>query len=138
MKKDQGSSILEVLIAIMILAFAGTILVGGLFMSRTVSDKSAVKREALAQLAEIAQQVNIMPFMPCSTASNDVYPTPAPTSFPNLKNVTLKVEILDSATNTWATCTSSASSAEHGIQKITILTVANGQTFKQVLVKTRG
>ena len=137
--KEEGSSLLEVLIAVMILALAGTVLVGGLFMARVVTDRATVKREAIAQLDSISQTIASQPFIPCSVGSPTVYETPVPVDNSFLKdpNVTLKVEILDSATNTWLACGGS-DSPNHGIQKVTIDLQANGQSYEKVIVKTRG
>jgi Tfp pilus assembly protein PilV len=136
--KDDGASLIEILIALMILAFAGTVLVGGMFMARVVSDKSTVKRQALAQLSEIVQELNAMPFIACNNTTDAVYPTPAPTAYPKFNNVTVDVEVLDATSNSWVNCSASLSSPSHGIQRITVSTTINGQTFRQVMVKTRG
>lgn len=138
MRKDSGATLLEVLIAVMILAFAGTVLIGGLFMSKVVSDKSTQKREALAQLSAVVQELNSVPFVPCSTSSDEVYATPEPTTSSNLYPVELKVEVLDEATDGWVSCTANSGSPSRGIQRITISTQVNGQTYSQVMVKTRG
>lgn len=139
--KEEGSSLIEILIALLILAVAGTILVGGLFMARVVSNNSTLKRQAMEQLAEITNQLNSVPFIPCSTDKDSVYPTPAPTSFPQLNDVTLKVEVLDSTSGSWVTCSQDPQSPTHGVQKITVTTWLDrtkNKHYDQVLVKTRG
>lgn len=135
--KDEGSSILEVIIAVMILALAGAVLVGGLYMSRVVTERTTQKREVLSQLAEAANVLNSEPYIPCSDTSDLVYPTP-PTSLSNkLGEVSFKVEVLGTD-NAWGSCTQVTNAPQKGVQKITLWNTVHGETVSSVIVKVRG
>lgn len=135
--REGGSSLLEVLIAVMVLALAGAVLVGGMFMARVVSDRTTTRQAVMTQLSDVAQELTSMPFIACGT-TNDVYPTPAPATSMSLPPVVLTVEVLNSETNRWQQCLSDAQSADKGVQKITISTVVNGTPVSQTVVKVRG
>ena len=135
--REKGSSILEVLIAVMIMALAGTVLVGGLYMSRVVTDRTTQKREVLAQLAEAANVINAQPYIPCEEQVDSVYPTPPTSQSSKLGDVQLKVEVLGTD-NKWNTCSLVPNSTQKGVQKVTLWNFVHGEKVSSVIVKVRG
>ena len=128
--KEEGSSLLEVVIAILILGLSVAVLVGGLFISRIVSDRAALRAAALKQIAAVSQELSAMPFVPCTDANLN-YPTPDPETSPKLPRVTLTVNTLDILTDTWQPCKGDAEDSKKGVQLVIIEPKdPNGKSFK--------
>jgi Tfp pilus assembly protein PilV len=133
---EKGSSLLEVVIAMLILGLSVAVLVGGLFISRLVSDRASLRAAALQQIAAVSEELTAMPFVPCNDPNN-IYPTPAPDTSPVLPKVSLTVETLDVTTNTWLPCTGSAVDAKKGVQLVIISSSVNGKVLTGNVVKIR-
>lgn len=151
---DAGSTLVEVLVAVIILALAGTALITGTYLSQVVSNKSAAKSNTLTFLDDIAQQISAMPFNDC--LEGDPYPTPTArdnSSDLDPNSLTINVQVFnpdaatDSAAQVWLSCPKTAqvnppSYLSSGVQRIVIQAVPYGETdqtpMEKVLVKVRG
>jgi type II secretory pathway component PulJ len=129
LRADRGASLLEVLIAMMIVGLLGVAIVGGLVLVRATSDRTEAKAAMLRQLTDAATDISLRPFVPC--APGTLYASPAPL------NPTVIVQVTNS-TGAWVACDGTNNTAASTIQKVTLRTTFSGKTYERVLMKAKG
>lgn len=137
---QSGSTLVEVLVATMILAVTGISITGSLLVSRKTTDSLAYKGAALRDLALISQQVAMQPFIACpASAAPSPYATPAVPSGSRLESVTVTVAVADpsGAIGTMQGCTGSASSQTQPMQVVTVSATYRGQQLSKSIMKVR-
>lgn len=146
--RETGSTLLEVLVAVVVLALTGTALVSGIYLSSAVSNDATSKSNTLTVLDDLGQQLTAMPFQDCSHGDPYVLPNPTNSLSEKLNPSSLKLEVQvlnpDFVTNTsneqWISCVASASTS--GVQRLILSAKpagnSGGQIFTKVVVKVRG
>lgn len=127
LSEDSGSTLLEIVLATMLLTIAGVALVGGLIASRAVQQKTAAKAAAMSKFAEVVEEVNQQPYANCY-GNNSVYPRPKIMG----PNDELSVQIWRNGG--WVNCYSS-SGTDNPVQLIKISMSVNNEIFEEKLVK---
>ena len=130
MRSDRGASLMEVLIAMLIVGLLGVAVVGGLVVVRATNDRTQAKAEMLRELAEAATDVSLRPFTPCAASPDPLYASPEP-----LKPA-IKVEVMNSS-GTWTACNGASGTASATIQRVTLTTEFGGKSYDRVLMKAK-
>lgn len=129
---DSGASIVEVLIAVLIMSVFGTALVAGLYGVRATTDQVSTKQQALVDLDNLSEQMQRAAFIACgaSAAAKQPYalPTLSATATPALfgnAEVSLSVTVPpDSSTATaLVECDNSAAVSNPGAALVQMLTI---------------
>lgn len=74
-KKSQGFSLVEVMIAVVILGVVGSVLINGLLTGRANSEKVSVNAQVFTRLDAAAQVIAATPYLTCSIAGTNPYET---------------------------------------------------------------
>lgn len=148
LRLESGSTLLEVLVAVVVLALAGTALVSGIYLSSAVSNDATSKSNTLTVLDDVGQQLTAMPFQDCSHGEPYDLPKPSNSLTEKLQpsSLSMEVQVLNpnfvnnTSTDEWISCVSSASTS--GVQRLVITAKPAGNTggtvYTKVVVKVRG
>lgn len=148
MTSETGSTLLEVLVAVVVLALTGTALVSGIYLSSAVSNAATSKSNTLTVLDDLGQQLTAMPFQDCSHGDPYELPTPKNSLSDKLNPSSLKLEVQvlnpnfvnNTSNEQWISCVSSASTS--GVQRLILSAKPAGnngdKVFTKVVVKVRG
>lgn len=135
--RSTGSSLVEVLIATMILGVSALAIVGGLFISRTSTDRLSEKSAALSDLALLSQQVAMMPFISCSATSNtSPYSAPSAPAGSKLTAIAVSVEVAGATLGAMQPC-GTPSAQQQPLQLVTVSASFRGETLSRSVLKVR-
>lgn len=106
MRKSLGFSLIEVMIAVVILALVGTVTLNGLLNGRANSDKISVNSLTFAQIDSAAQTLTAAPYRACSTSQTNPYLSetlPSRVSVVSVEGLTRAGDWISCGNASWAT-----------------------------------
>lgn len=129
-RSEEGTTLVELLVAISILGIAFTAIVGGLFTSAVTSDAIRKQAAAAASLASYAEAVKADPYLACATT----YPGTGFTLPAGFTKGAVAVAYWNATSLTFdATCTT-----DPGLQRVTLsLTSTDGRAPTSIQLAKR-
>lgn len=122
--QDAGSSLVEVIIALMVLGLAGAAVVGAIFVSRSLPAHLGDRHDALTALDAAAQSVLIQPFAACATPLPYATPTSANPNYAYSLSATT-VHYDAAAGSTSVPCDGTGDSAQQTMQIVKVALTVN-------------
>jgi len=130
---DRGETLLELLIAVVIMGIAVVAIVGGLAASTLVSDQHRKAATAGSYARDYAEAVKSMPYVSCASAS--AYPVPAGFGLPAGYAATVQAVRYWSGSAWQASC---PGLGDVGLQQVTVqVASSDGRAAEQVTLVLR-